>query len=302
MMKAILLLAFGGPRSLDEIEPFLTRLMKGEKPSPEQLERVKERYCLIGGSSPLPEITFRQAKALEKRLNSKGYLLQSYVGIRYGKPFIEEALKEILQNGHREVFAIPMAPFRSRLSTNAYEEELNRANQIFGNRLKINFIEGWHSHPLFLRAIAEKVLEGLNHFPQEERKKVHLIFTAHSLPESAVSRDPYVVDMKESVEGVLKRITPLPWHMAFQSKGGGRERWIGPDIESVLIELQKINVKKVLVAPIGFVSDHIEILYDVDILCREKAESMGIVLERTPSLNDSEQFIEALAAVMEEHL
>ena len=300
-MRALLLLAFGGPRSLDEVEFMLTCLF-GRKPSPEQLEGVKERYRLIWGSSPLPAITEKQAKAIEERLNSRGYSSKSYVGMRYCHPLVEQTLKEILQDGVEEVIAIPMAPFRSRFSTGAYQEELNRANKAFGDRLKVTFIEGWHSNPLFLDAIAERVREGLSQFTPDERERLHLIFSAHSLPESVIKSDPYVDDFRESAEGVLKRIGLFHWHMAFQSKGRGPERWIGPDVESVLIELKKINVRKVLVVPVGFVSDHIEILYDIDILYRKKAEALGMILKRTTSLNLSERFIEALTNIVEAHI
>ena len=301
-MRALLLLAFGGPRSLDEVEPFLTRLFRGRKPSPEQLERVKERYRLIGGFSPLHEITWGQAKVLEKRLNHKDYAFKSYVGMRYGLPFIEQTLKEILRDGIREVIAIPMAPFRSRASTGAYIEEVNRVQKNLGEGMEISFIEGWHLHPLFLEAVREKVREGLMEFPSEERKRVHLIFTAHSLPKTIIENDPYVNDFEASVKGVLGKMEPLPWHIAFQSKGGGPEEWVGPDVESILKELSQDKVREVLIVPIGFVSDHIEVLYDIDILYREKAESMGMVLKRTASLNFSERFIEALSSIVEEHI
>ena len=159
-MKALLLLAFGGPRSLDEVEFFLTRLFQGRKPSPEQVERVKDRYRLIGGSSPLPGITQRQAKALEERLNSRGYLFRSYVGMRYGHPLIEEALHGILRDGIRKVIAIPMAPFRSRASTGAYIEEVNRVRKSLGEEMEISFVGGWSSHPLFLEAVRERFKKG----------------------------------------------------------------------------------------------------------------------------------------------
>ena len=301
-MKALLLLAFGGPRSLEEVEFLLTRLFQGRKPSPEQLARVKERYRLIGGSSPLPEITRRQAKGLEEKLNDKGFLFKSYVGMRYGHPLIEETLKEILRDGIREVIAIPMAPFRSRASTGAYLEEVNRVQKNLGEEMEIFFIEGWHLHPLFLEAIREKVREGLMEFTPEKRKRVHLIFTAHSLPKTITENDPYVNDFEASVKRVLEGIEPLKWHIAFQSKGGGLEEWVGPDVESVLKELSQDKVREVLIVPIGFVSDHIEVLYDIDILYREKAESLGMVLKRTPSLNSSERFIEALVNAVEEHI
>jgi ferrochelatase len=301
-MKALLLLAFGGPRSLDEVESFLTHLMKGRKPSPEQLERVKDRYRLIGGSSPLLEITWAQAKGLEKKLNEKGYSFKSYVGMRYGHPLIEETLREIIQDGVQEVIALPMAPFRSHASTGAYIEEVNQVQKKLEEKIEISFVEGWHLHPFFLKAIQEKIEEGLMQFTPEERKRVHFIFTAHSLPKSVVENEPYVKEMEESVKGVLKKMESLPWHIAFQSRGIGQEEWLGPDVESVLQTLSKEKVREVLIVPIGFVSDHIEIFYDIDILYQEKAKLLGMVLKRTPSLNFSEGFIEALAAIVEEHI
>ena len=301
-MKALLLLAFGGPRSLNEVEPFLTCLFRGRKPSPEQLERVKERYRLIGGSSPLPEITLRQAQALQSSLGSKGYKIKSYVGMRYGHPLIEETLKEILRNGIDQVVALAMTPFRSRGSTGAYIEEVNQVRKILEKTIELSFIEAWHLHPLFVEAIQEKIHEGLIQFTPEERRKAHLIFTAHSLPKSLVENEPYVKDMEGSIREVLKKIEPLPWHIAFQSRGMGPEEWLGPDVESILTDLSHQNVREALVIPIGFVSDHIEVLYDIDIQYREKAKSMGMVLKRSPSLNVSERFIEALAKIVEEHI
>ncbi len=301
-MIALLLLAFGGPRSLEEVESFLTRLFRGRRPSSEQLERVKERYQLIGGSSPLPGITWDQAKALENNLNQRGYSFKSYIGMRYGHPLIEETLREIHRDGIREVVAIPMAPFRSRASTGAYIEEVNRTQRDLENGTKVLFIEGWYAHPLFIDAVRGKIREGLSAFAPEERERVHLIFTAHSLPKSIAEKDPYIKDMEESVKKVLEAMEPFPWHIAFQSRGGGPEEWIGPDVEKVLDELASQKVKKVLLVPIGFVSDHIEILYDIDIAFQQKAESLGIILKRTGSLNTSELFIEALASVVEENI
>jgi ferrochelatase len=301
-MKALLLLAFGGPRSLEEVEPFLTRLFRGRRPSPEQIERIKDRYRLIGGSSPLPDITSGQAKALEKRLKEKGYSFKSYVGMRYGHPLIEETLAEILRDGLREVVAIPMAPFRSRASTGAYVEEVHRVLKTMGSGLEVSFVEAWYCHPLFIAAVKEKMEEGVMEFSAEARGRVHLVFTAHSLPRSITEKDPYVGDMEASVKKVLEGAKPLPWHIAFQSKGGGPEAWIGPDVEMVLEELASQDVKEVLLIPIGFVSDHIEILYDIDIAFRQKAESLGMTMKRTRSLNTSERFIEALAGAVERHL
>jgi ferrochelatase len=266
------------------------------------LERVKERYGLIGGSSPLHEITFKQAEALERRLHLKRYSFKSYVGMRYGHPLIEETLKKIVEDGIREVIALPMAPFRSRASTGAYVEELNQAKRNLGERIDISFVEGWHRHPLFLGAIREKIEEGLIQFAPEARERVHLVFSAHSLPKSLVENEPYVKDMEESIREVLKMIEPHSWDCAFQSRGMGPEEWLGPDVESVLEGLSNKKIHEVLIVPIGFVSDHIEILYDIDILCQNRAKLLGIQLKRTPSLNFSKQFIEALAAIVEEQI
>lgn len=301
-MKALLLLAFGGPRSLDEVEFLLTRLFKGKKPSPDQLERVKERYRLIGGSSPLPEITRKQAKALEEKLNEKGHHFKSFVGMRYSRPLIEETMHDIVRDGIDEVVALPMAPFRSRASTGAYAEELDRVLQGLKFPLKVTLIEGWHTQPTFLDAVREMLREGLDGFDRKVRQKVHLIFTAHSLPRFLIQHDPYVQDMEASVKGVLSGLEFQNWHIAFQSKGGGPEEWIGPDVEKVLEGLASQGVKEVLLVPIGFVADHIEILYDIDIVFRQKAESLGILLKRTPSLNTSALFIQALAQAVEERL
>ena len=301
-MKALLILAFGGPRSLDEVEFLLTRLFRGRKPSPEQLERIKERYRLIGGFSPLPEITRRQAKALEEKLNAKGYGFKSYVGMRYGHPLIEETVNEIVRDGIHEIIAIPMAPFRSRASTGAYMEELNRVRQGLDTRLKVSFVEGWHSSPVFLDAVSEKVREGLDEFGGKAKERVHLIFTAHSLPQSLIQNDPYVQDMEASVKGVLSKVECTNWRIAFQSKGAGPDEWIGPGVEKVLEDLASQGVKEVLLVPIGFVCDHIEILYDIDIFFRQKAESLGLELKRTRSLNASEGFIKALAIAVEEEM
>jgi ferrochelatase len=222
--------------------------------------------------------------------------------MRYGHPLIEETLKEILREGIHEVIALPMAPFRSCASTGAYIEEVNQIRKNIGEKIKISFVEGWHLHPLFIGAIQEKIEEELMQFTPEERKKVHLIFSAHSLPKSLVENEPYVKDMEESVREVLKKIEPLPWHIAFQSRGMGPEEWLGPDVESILTELSRQKVREILMIPIGFVADHIEVLFDIDILYRGKAELMEMVLKRTTSLNFSKRFIEALSSIVEEHI
>jgi ferrochelatase len=285
---------------LDEVEPFLGRLFRGRTPSPEQVERIKERYRLIGGGSPLPAITGDQARALEKRLNEAGSCFRAYVGMRYGHPLVEEALAEMARDGIAEAVAVAMAPFRSPASTGAYAEELSRAGESVGASPKVVLAGDWHGHPLFLEAVTGRIREGLALFPPEKREKVHLLFTAHSLPEAMVRGTPYEGDFTSAVEGVLRVLGPKPWRLAYQSRGGGTDPWLGPDVESALEELASGGVREVLVAPIGFVADHIEVLYDVDVLFAKKARDLGMTLRRSPSLNVMGKFIEALAAVVRE--
>jgi len=239
---------------------------------------------------------------MEERLNAKGHPFKSYVGMRYSHPLIEETLIQILRDGIQEVIAFPMSPFQSRASTGAYMEEVNRVKKNLGKEIEVSFATGWYSHPLFLEAVRERIREGLVQFSTEERKRAHLIFTAHSLPKSIIKEDPYAKELEACVKGVLDGFDPIPWHMAFQSKGGGSEEWAGPDVEAILMELASQKVREILIVPIGFVSDHIEILYDIDIAYRKKAESLEMVLKRSPSLNLSEKFLDALANVVEERM
>jgi ferrochelatase len=211
-------------------------------------------------------------------------------------------MTEIFRDGITEVVAIPMAPFQSRESTGAYIEEVKRVQKNIGEALMVSFVVGWSMHSLFLETIREKIREGLMGFTPEERKRVQLLFTAHSLPKSIVEKDPYAREIETSIKEVAYGFEHRAWRMAYQSKGGGQEEWVGPDVESVLRDLSKEGVQRVLIVPIGFVSDHIEILYDIDIVYREKAKSLGIKLKRTSSLNYSEKFIEALSAIVEEHM
>jgi len=302
-MKAIILMAFGSPSSLDEVESFLSRLMKGRKPSAEQVERVKNRYRLIGGSSPLLDITINQANCLEKRLAENGYFLKSFVGMLYSSPLIEENLKKMIQEGVKEIIAIPMTPFRSRFSTQAYRNEIERVIKVLKADVSISFLEGWHKHPLFIDAVKEKIEEELMKFSERERRDVFLLFTAHSLPKSAIEDDPYLFDLEETIHEVLKKLNSYQWGLAFQSRGSGEEKWLEPEVESVLEALSKRKIHRILIIPIGFVSDHVEILYDIDIFYKKKAESLGMELKRSPSLNSSSKFIEALSSIIiEEYL
>lgn len=299
---AVLLMSLGGPLNLDEVDGFLNRFLRGRLPSKERIEEVREKYRLIGGRSPLNEITLGQAEALEKELARRGYGVSVLAGLRFSKPSMDDAVTQVRDQGVRQLIALPLAPHRSKLSTEPYFSALKRVMIREGATFRAREITGWHAHPRFLEALDEKIIEGLSRFAPEARKAVEIIFSAHSLPEKSISDDPYVEDIHETIRGVLERMGPRRWRLAFQSRGGGSEPWLKPEVGEVIDDLSRKGIEGVLVVPVGFVSDHLETLYDLDIKYRGQAESLGIHYERSPSLNDSPRFIEALAQVVLEKL
>jgi ferrochelatase len=318
----VMLMAFGGPESLDSVEQFMEKLMKGRKPTPEILARAKEKYRLIGGGSPLPSITKRQANALEIALNelnkkqSDGVSDQSansasvgktvfrvFVGMRYWHPFIEDTIDEMVVSGIKKAFAISMSPHSSTVSTKAYEDEISRVLSERNIDLDIKTLGGMYEHPLFVDAVAEKIQTALDRFTPEEKKDVQVIFSAHSLPMAYIEGgDPYVDEINITVSEVLKKLPPVSSRLAFQSKGSIPGEWLGPMVEEVYQDVLNEGYKNVLLVPIGFAADHVETLWDLDILHRGQALELGLKFERSGALNDSPTFIEALASMVREHL
>lgn len=295
----VLVMAFGGPGSLAEIEPFMMKLT-GRVPSQELLERVTRRYEMIGGASPLPEITRQQTEALESELGSDEFTC--YVGMRYSSPGIGEAVEAMTVHGIEKAVALSMSPHSSRVSTAAYVEEVRRATAKTKDAPEFLFVDTWHKESLFLEAVADKVRAGLAAFGPDAGE-TEIIFSAHSLPRAYVDEgDPYIEQLGETVAGVVERLGQVSWRIAYQSRGGGPGEWLGPEVGDVLAELATGGKRRVLVVPIGFTADHIETLYDIDIAMRDKAESLGLMFERTESLNVSPKFIEALAGVVRERL
>ncbi|MDO8446957.1 MAG: ferrochelatase [Deltaproteobacteria bacterium] len=316
-MTAVLLLAFGGPESLDVVEPFLRNVLVGRPITPELVERVKKRYELIGGKSPLPEITRSQAQLLEEQLNSSfpgtvpilpplssppyqggdmgGWKV--YVGMRYWHPFIKETVKKIKDDGIKRIIALPMAAQNSKASTGGYIDALNKALEEYAG-LDVKVIGAWNRNRFYIEAVAETVKAALDEFPGERRKNVEVIFSAHSLPKRTVEGDPYEAQLRESIDDVLKVVGPLNWHLAYQSKGQAPVEWLGPEVEKVMEGLAGEGKKDVLIVPIGFVCDHVETLYDIDVVFRNKADELGMNFRRARSLNVSPTFIEALADIV----
>jgi len=301
-MIAVLLMGFGAPDSLESIESFLSNLMGGKKPSPQQLERVKKRYELIGGKSPLLEITEEQAQKLEARLNEGKDNYKLYIGMRYWRPYISDAVRRIGKDAIELLVALSPSPFSSRVTSTAYLNELKEAISQ-AKQLELAFIDRWYRHPLFIEASIEKIKEGMAQFAPGEKGEIDLIFSAHSLPKEYIAAgDPYVEEIEETIHLILERLGRMRWHLGYQSRGAGSGEWLTPEVESLLSQLAREGRKKVLVVPIGFVADHIETLYDIDISLRERAEGLGLTFHRAPSLNASPKFIEALAQIIEERV
>jgi ferrochelatase len=286
LKQAVLLLAHGAPERLEDIEEYLTYVRGGRPMPPPIVEEVRRRYSLIGGASPLTCWTRKQAEALERRLG-----LPVYFGMRNWRPFIRETMGRIQAAGIQRLVAICLAPQYSKMSVGFYFRRTQEAKQELGARCEIVWAKSFHNHPLLIEAFAEKLA------PLVNGRKV--LFTAHSLPEKILENaDPYDAEARATARLVAERLGLQDWDFAYQSQGMTEEKWLGPTVESVLDR----SSGRVVLAPIGFVCDHVEILYDVDILFREYAAARGIELVRPESLNDSPRFIEALAAVAREKL
>lgn len=299
----VLLMAYGAANSIDEIEPYLADIRAGRPPSPELIKEVKHRYQVMGGESPLLEITRRQAQALETRLNGGARRFKVYIGMRHWHPYIKETVAAMAQEGIRKMVALCLTPYYSKMSVGAYYQKLEEAVAASGVAFEIVRVESWNDHPLLIEAIAQKISKALDRFQEDLRPKVPLLFSAHSLPERILAeKDPYPAKLHETVELVMKKIGPNPYRFAYQSRGRTPEPWLGPDASAVIDALYDQGHRHLVMAPIGFISDHMETLYDVDVMYRKQAESKGMRLERAESLNAAPTFIEAMASVVFAHL
>lgn len=288
----VLLMAYGAPLALKEVEPYLLEVRGGRPTPPALVEEMRARYAAIGGRSPLLERTQEQAEALHRRL---GNGIPVLVGMRHWRPFIRDVLEGAASRGLRRVVALALTPHYSRMSIGAYHRAIEEAR----GSLDVAFVAQWYDHPRFLDAVAGRVRQALGRFPRDVRERVAIVFTAHSLPQRIVAEgDPYPEQLTASVQGVMSRLPARAHHFAFQSAGQTHEPWLGPDAADVLDKLAAGGTRHVLICPIGFLADHLEVLYDVDIEYRRRAAALGVRLERTDSLNDDPGLIDALAELV----
>ncbi len=297
----VLVMAYGGPGSLDEVGPYLADIRGGRPTSEELLHEITERYRQIGGRSPILELTTAQAQGIELALNddvasAAGVRYRTYVGMRHWHPYIGDVVAEMLADKVDEIVGVVMAPHYSRMSIGAYMGKLDKALLESGTDIPVHKIESWKDEPSFIDAVAGRIQIALLKFPDEIRADVPILFTAHSLPARILeSGDPYPEELQTSVRLVVEKLRPNDHRWAFQSQGATAEPWLGPTVEDTLQQLADEGHANLLLVPIGFVCDHVEVLFDVDIEHRHQAEELGIRLERIDMLNDDPGLVNAVA-------
>jgi len=296
--RAVLLLAHGTPETVEQIPEYLRNVVSG-RPLPQPvIDEIQHRYALIG-RSPLTEITLEQARLVEAELAAQGEPVRVYAGMRNWRPYIADVVRQMRADGVREAAVVCLAPQYSRTSVGLYR----RAVDAEAAGLRIDFTEGWAQHPLLAEAFAERLRPALSKLSEEAGAPVPVLFTAHSVPSRTVQQseagqlaDPYAEEAKRTAALVAGRVPGIPqWWFAFQSQGVSAGPWIGPTVEQTLDGLAASGVQTLLLQPIGFLCDHVEILYDVDILFRGYAVKLGIRLERPESLNASPTLARAVA-------
>jgi protoporphyrin/coproporphyrin ferrochelatase len=300
---AVLLMAMGGPDCLENVAPFLLDVRGGRPTPPELIAEIQARYQATGGKSPAVGMTMNVARKLEARLNESGHgRYRVSVGFRHWHPFIKDTLAQVLLGEPEHIIGFCMAPQQSSLSTGAYRKKVEEAQALMNDHRPVSYIGTWNRHPKLIGGIVDNIRKGLERFPVAVRSDVTVLFTAHSLPERIVAmNDPYPDEVKGTVAAVTAFLGGQPTAFAYQSQGRSSERWLGPTVEATIEEIALAGQRHVLVAPIGFLCDHVETLYDIDIELKQLAAARGIQLERIAMLNDSVVFIETLVDIVSAH-
>jgi ferrochelatase len=299
---AILLLAFGGPTCAAEIRPFLARVTKGIPIPVERLEEVTHHYEAVGGKSPLNEITFRQALALQRLLTEKKIRVPVYVGFRNTSPFFAETLKQMAGEGVKRALGFILSSHRTEASWDRYQKNISDARAELGSQApEFSYCDGWHDHPLFIQTWVELIKTSLS--KTKAPSSTTLIFTAHSLPAPMAAQSPYVEQLETSARLIAARLNHDRWSLAYQSRSGKpTDPWLEPDISQTIRDLASKGVQEVIVAPIGFVCDHVEVLYDLDIEVYKVATGLGLDFIRVNCPNDHPTFIRMIADVIRENV
>ncbi|MBA9086305.1 ferrochelatase [Fontibacillus solani] len=300
----VLVMSYGTPESLDQVEAYYTHIRRGHPPTEEQLKELKDRYeAIVGGVFPLRANTDNQVEALQETLNrlsgDSGYEFVCYQGLKHAVPFIEDGVDKMAQDGIKEAIGIVLAPHYSVMSVGGYIKRAETKSSEAGISMK--FIHSYHTHPKLIEAFANRVSSKLELFKEAgaERDMVKVLFSAHSLPAKILEMgDPYRDQLLETSREVARKAGVSNWQFTWQSAGRTSDPWLGPDILDTLHDLSKEQVEDILVAPVGFVSDHLEVLYDLDIEAKTVAKELDMRLERIDSLNTDPLYMETLGEMI----
>ncbi len=295
----VLLTAVGGPSSLDDVEPFLVDIRGGRPATPELVAEFRGRYARIVGRSPLLEISTTQANALEARLNEQGGPYRCFVGMRNWTPRIRDVYARMVSDGLDRIVVLPLTPYHSRRSVGAYFRAVQDAEAKVATPARVTYVESWNTEPSLVEAFVGKLEDSRARLAARGFRDPAIVFTAHSLPKKLMEEgDDYETELRETKALIVGRVPEIRTWMAYQSAGRTEEPWLGPSLTDTLHDLAKAGEKAVLVVPFGFISDHLELLYDLDIEARETAEGLGMAFDRAASLNTDPRFIEAMAAAV----
>lgn len=295
------MMAYGGPNSLAELPGYLSDIRSGRPTTPAILQEISHNYRMIGGSSPLLGITRQQMAAVQAKLDPSRFRL--YLGMRHWSPWIEDIVGQMVDDGITHAISLVLAPHYSALSVAKYQSKIADGLEMVHARIAFEHISSYHDAPLYIQALANRVKEGLSQWPQGERDSVHVVFSAHSLPVRIITMgDPYDAQLRHTAALVAERagLESGRWSWSYQSAGRSLEPWLGPQLGEHLTQLAADGIRNVVSIPVGFVADHVEILFDIDIQAQDTAQKLGMRLVRPPALNTDPLFIQTLVDLIEE--
>ena len=296
MSKALLVTHYGTPATMDDVLPYYTDIRRGNPPSEEQLQNLKDRYEAIGGPSPLNEISNKQAQAIRRALANRGIDAALYIGAKHAPPFVADAVEQMAYDGITDAVGIVLAPHYSRTSIGSYRAKATEARDKFAPKMQMDFVERWGTLSAFIDALAHRVNKAYEGF---DRNRTLVIFSAHSLPERAVAGgDPYRDELMETSRLVAEKAEVPHWTFGFQSASSTGEPWIGPDILDVIEDQAAGKFDSVIACTVGFVSDHLEVLYDLGIEAHDKCKELGLGFARAQCINDDANVMDALAGLV----
>jgi protoporphyrin/coproporphyrin ferrochelatase len=303
VFDSVLVISFGGPQGPQDVRPFLENVLRGRRVAPQRVEEVARHYELFGGVSPITALTQRQADGLRTRLAAAGRPLPVYVGMRNWHPFIGDTLHQMYSDGARHAIGFIAAAHHSYSSCQQYRDNVTAARDGLrhdtGGDIDVTYVSSWFDHPLFIAANANHVHEALDRLPAEVRGAARLIFTAHSIPQRMADESRYREQLLESSRLVAGKAGMADWALVFQSRSGRPEDpWLGPDICDYLRREREAGLRAAVLSPIGFVADHIEVLYDLDREAAQACREIGLPMTRAAAVNDDPLFLDMMADVV----